>query len=141
MPKATLTEARVGALRSRKTTHDIRDGELKGFGVHVLPSGRKRFFVHCQRQGERVWKIVGDAETMSVSDARSCADALSVRALNEPEEWGPSDHCRIAMEFSLLDRPGSPEGRWDRLQRIRFGLNRIGRSECCSGIRRVGWYR
>lgn len=28
------------------------------------------------------------------------ADALTVRALNEPGEWGPSDHCRIAFEFS-----------------------------------------
>ena len=23
---------------------------------------------------------------------------VRVRALNEPEEWGPSDHCRIAIE-------------------------------------------
>ncbi len=25
---------------------------------------------------------------------------VSVRALNEPEEWGPSDHCRIEIEVS-----------------------------------------
>ena len=25
--------------------------------------------------------------------------ALTARALNEPDEWGPSDHCRIAMEL------------------------------------------
>ena len=31
------------------------------------------------------------------------ADALTVRALNEPGEWGPSDHCRIVIEFSLGD--------------------------------------
>ena len=28
------------------------------------------------------------------------ADSLSVRALNEPDEWGPSDHCRIEIEVS-----------------------------------------
>lgn len=33
--------------------------------------------------------------------SRDLADALSVRALNEPEEWGPSDHCRIAIDVSL----------------------------------------
>lgn len=28
------------------------------------------------------------------------ADCVSVRALNEAEQWGPSDHCRIAIELS-----------------------------------------
>ena len=73
MPRTILTDARVSALRPRKTARDIRDGKLRGFGVRVLPSGRKRFFVHCQHDGERVWKIVGDAETMSVEEARSSA--------------------------------------------------------------------
>ncbi|MDE0002188.1 MAG: hypothetical protein OXQ29_05805 [Rhodospirillaceae bacterium] len=27
-------------------------------------------------------------------------DSLSVRALNAPEEWGPSDHCRIEIELT-----------------------------------------
>lgn len=27
------------------------------------------------------------------------ADSLKVRALNAPEEWGPSDHCRIEIEL------------------------------------------
>ena len=28
------------------------------------------------------------------------ADSVSVRALNKPSEWGPSDHCRMAIEVS-----------------------------------------
>ena len=27
------------------------------------------------------------------------ADSLRVRALNAPEEWGPSDHCRVEIEL------------------------------------------
>ncbi len=73
MTGITLTDARVRALRPRKDTCDIRDARLKGFGVRVLPSGRKRFFVHCQHRRERVWKIVGDAASMNVRDARSQA--------------------------------------------------------------------
>ena len=73
MPKVILTDARVKALRPRRTAYDIRDGKLKGFGVRVLPSGRKRFFVHCQHRGDRVWKIVGVAEDMTVGEARSRA--------------------------------------------------------------------
>ena len=76
MARITLTEARVRALRPRKTVFDIRDAKLKGFGVRVLPSGRKRFFVHCQHRGERIWKIVGDAGTLDVPEARSLAKEM-----------------------------------------------------------------
>ena len=76
MPRTTLTEARVKALKPRKSVREVRDGKLRGFGVRVSPSGRKRFFIHCQHRGERVWKIVGDASTMSVADARSVASGM-----------------------------------------------------------------
>ena len=76
MSRITLTAARVTALRPRKSAYDTRDGKLKGFGVRVLPSGRIRFFVHCQHRGERIWKIVGDADSMTVAEARSRAGAI-----------------------------------------------------------------
>lgn len=28
----------------------------------------------------------------------SMVDSIRVRALNEPDEWGPSDHCRLLIE-------------------------------------------
>ena len=52
------------------------------------------------------WRLPGRLPAMAdrqldyVFASQGFADALSVRALNEPEEWGPSDHCRIAMEIS-----------------------------------------
>ncbi len=73
MPRTTLTDARLRALAPRATAYDIRDGKLGGFGVRVLPSGVKHFFVHCQHRGERIWKIIGDAEAMDVREARSRA--------------------------------------------------------------------
>ena len=73
MAGTALTDARVRALKPRKTARDVRDGKLTGFGIRVLPSGSKRFFVHCQRRGERVWKVIGDAAGMSVNAARSRA--------------------------------------------------------------------
>ena len=72
----TLTEAGVAALRPRKTAYDVRDGKLTGFDVRVLPSGRKRFFVHCQHRGQRGWKIVADAGATDVRQARSLAVAM-----------------------------------------------------------------
>ena len=73
MPAETLTEARIRALRSRMSA---RDAKLKGFGVRVLPSGGGRYFIHCQHNGRRIWKIVGDADDLSVSEARSRATAM-----------------------------------------------------------------
>lgn len=32
--------------------------------------------------------------------SESMADSVEVRALNRPEEWGPSDHCRIEIRVS-----------------------------------------
>ncbi len=32
--------------------------------------------------------------------SRDIADSVSVRALNEPDEWGPSDHCRLEITVS-----------------------------------------
>ena len=78
MTKVTLTDARVRALRPRKTVRDIRDSRLRGFGVRVQSSGARRFFGHSQHRGERVWKIVGDAATTNVGEARSCAEAMLV---------------------------------------------------------------
>ena len=85
MAKINLTEARIRALRARKVAYDVRDGKLRGFGVRVSPSGRKRFFVHCQHRGERVWKAVGDAGTVHVRDARSRA-AEMLAAIRRGEE-------------------------------------------------------
>ncbi len=73
MAKTTLTEARVKALKPRRSVREVRDGRLRGFGVRVSPSGRKQFFIHCQHRGARIWKIVGDAGSMSVTDARAAA--------------------------------------------------------------------
>ena len=32
--------------------------------------------------------------------SKGMANSVSVRALNDPEDWGPSDHCRLEIEVS-----------------------------------------
>ena len=76
MPPRPLTQARVNDLRARKSVRNLRDGALKGFGVRVLPSGRKRFFVHSQKDGRRIWKIIGDAGSIPLDEARRRATDL-----------------------------------------------------------------
>ena len=59
MAAPQLTEARIKALRPRKTARDIRDASLKGFGVRVYPSGHRRCVIHSRHDGRRIRKIAG----------------------------------------------------------------------------------
>ena len=89
MPNTRLSENRIEALKPRKTPYDIRDNELKGFGVRILPSGAKRFFIHSQHEGKRLWKTIGDAGVMELAEARRRArEALAAirRDAALPEE-------------------------------------------------------
>ena len=105
MRRTNLTDARVTALKPRKTTYDIRDAKLRGFGVRVLPSGRKRFFVHCQHRGHRVWKIVGDSGAMSVTEARSrAAGALAAIRRGEPAPLLPDETLFEAVAETVFER-------------------------------------
>ena len=76
MAAIRLTQRRVDTLRPRKTVRNIRDAELKGYGVRITPSGKKRYFIHSQHRGHRVWKIVGDAAVMTEADARVRARSM-----------------------------------------------------------------
>ena len=75
MPTLRLTDARIKALKPTKSTQDVRDNVLRGFGIRILPSGRTRYFIHTQCDGKRIWKIIGDPDLMSLADARDAARA------------------------------------------------------------------
>ncbi len=76
MAAIRLTQRRVDNLRPRKTVRNVRDADLKGYGVRIMPSGTKRYFIHSQHRGHRVWKIVGDAAVMTEAEARARARSM-----------------------------------------------------------------
>ena len=76
MAAIRLTQRRVDTLRPRKSVRNVRDAELKGYGVRIMPSGTKRYFIHSQHRGHRVWKIVGDAAVMTEAEARARARSM-----------------------------------------------------------------
>ena len=93
MATLRLNDRRVDALKPRKSAYDVRDRDLKGFGVRVLPSGAKRYFIHSQHQGRRVWKIVGRAGAIGADETREQARTLlaAIRKGNEDEAAAPPD--------------------------------------------------
>ena len=107
MPRTELTDARVRALKPRKTAYDIRDRKLRGFGLRVLPSVAKRFFVHCQHRGERVWKSIGAATVMDVSEARSRAvTMLAAIRMGEDPPRDPTETLLEVVAETTFERRG-----------------------------------
>ena len=76
MSSTRLTQRRVDTLKPRKQVYDVRDPGLKGFGVRIMPSGSKRYFLHSQSGGKRIWHAIGDVGAITLDSARSRARAL-----------------------------------------------------------------
>ena len=76
-----------------RTVNDVRDTQLKGYGVRVMPSGAKRYFIHSQHRGRRVWKTVADAETVTETEARARARSMltALRDGGEPDAEDPGE--------------------------------------------------
>ena len=107
MPIVRLKESRIEALEPRRSPYDIRDRELKGFGVRVLPSGRKRFFVHSQHEGRRLWKTVGDASAMGLDEARRRAtELLAAIRRDDGAPALPEDRLFEAVAEEVFSRYG-----------------------------------
>ena len=73
MARTLLSQRLVDALKPKKQVFAVRDTALKGFGVQVWPSGTLSYFVHTQHDGRRFSKIVGDAKTLPIAEARTRA--------------------------------------------------------------------
>ena len=84
MATTRLNQRRVDAFKPRKSTYDVRDRELKAFHIRVMPSGAKRYFIHSQHNGQRVWKIVGPAGFINLDEARGRARTLLARIIRAP---------------------------------------------------------
>ena len=91
MPKVRLTQQRIDALKPGEKTLDMRDSVLRGFGVRVLPSGRKSYFLHSQINGKRVWQSIGDPRVMTLACAREHARLrLASRSQEDVALSGPA---------------------------------------------------
>ena len=108
MPPIRLTQRRVDALRSRRKVRDIRDAELKGYGVRVKPSGARRYFIYSQHRGKRVWKIIGDAAAIAEPEARASARSMvaALRDGQEPEATDPGETLFETVAEEVFDRYG-----------------------------------
>ena len=94
MASRRLTQRLIDTLKPGKSVREVRDTEFRGFGVRILPSGRRSYFVHAQCNGKRTWTKLGDAEAMPLVEARDLARSL----LAAGRTGDPSRPAEIAAE-------------------------------------------
>ena len=99
MASRRLNQRLIDTLKPSKSVREVRDTELRGFGVRILPSGRKSYFVHAQTDGRRVWTKIGDADAMPLADARDLARS-HLAASRTGDQFRPSE---IATETPFED--------------------------------------
>ncbi len=106
MSTVRLTESRIKGLGSRKSPYDVRDRDLKGFGVRVLPSGAKRYFIHNQHEARRVWKTIGDAACMDLDEARRRATELLAALRGDEAPVLPEERLFEVVAEEVFSRYG-----------------------------------
>lgn len=72
-PMARITKRAVDALTAREREYMLWDGDIKGFGVRVHPSGRKVYLVKYRHHGRVVKTTIGSHGAVSAAAARARA--------------------------------------------------------------------
>ena len=98
MPNRRLTQSLIDALEPGGSVREFRDTELRSFGVRIMPSGRKSFFVHAQSGKRRRWTTLGDARTMPLARARTLARARLAALRNRDTSRAPEASAEAPFE-------------------------------------------
>ncbi len=100
-----LTQHRVDTLKPKKVILDVRDTELKGFGLRIMPSGARRYFIQSQHEGRRIWKTLDDAGAVTMAQARERARAMlaAYRNGDSADPWTDKDALFETVAEEVLD--------------------------------------
>ncbi len=98
---------RLRAARPRDKAYEVRDDIVRGLGVSIQPTGTRTFFLARMARGKRRYARIGDADAMTVPEARREARSL-IASYIEParEDNGPRTPGYPMTEFAeeFLDR-------------------------------------
>jgi len=105
-PKSTFAR-RVRAVKPRGKRYDIRDDVIPGLSLRVFPSDARRFALARMARGRRRYATIGDADAMTIPEARAEARRL-IAAFTETvkNDGGPRTpgHPMDAFAAEFLDR-------------------------------------
>ena len=106
MPK--INKRLIEAAEARDQPYDINDSELRGFGVYVLPSGTRSFFVRYRMGGRRRRVSIGYYGVVTPEKARAQAiDILArVKKGEDPAADRQAERDAITVADLTASRPG-----------------------------------
>jgi hypothetical protein len=93
MPK--LTKRSVEALRVQATNYIAFDAELPGFGVRIMPSGKRFFLVQYRRHGRTRRVMLGQFGPLTAEVARRRALMLLAQARSGGSQIRPPSATRF----------------------------------------------
>jgi hypothetical protein len=97
-----LTKRVVDAAEIKETEHFIWDEDLPGFGLRVLPSGRKRYIIQY-RAGRRSRRIsLGPSTVLTCEQARNRAITIIAATKNGDDPAAKRDADRRAITVKEL---------------------------------------
>ena len=103
MRNLSLNQHHVDRLKPLNSTYDIRDTDLKGFGIRILPSGKKTYFLQTQHEGQRRWTRISDTDAMPEAEARSQARTL-LAGLTKGRDTPLTTVVAVPVERLVLDQ-------------------------------------
>jgi hypothetical protein len=127
MPKPQhdpLTDVQVRALRSGTIPIDVRDGELRGVILTILPSGLKQFSVRYRFQGKQRRLLLGEYPSVGLKERVSAPAAPSAQSMTvailpvnvvRPKGSGRTPWMRWPLNISRSTR-GSSSGARARMR-------------------------
>jgi len=68
-----LTDAKLRKLKAGSAPVEVRDGEVRGLILTILPSGRRQFAVRYRRDGKQKRLLLGEYPAVSLATARKRA--------------------------------------------------------------------
>ena len=98
MANLRLTQRRIDSFKPGESVREFRDTELQGLGVRIMPTGRKRYFIHVQHYGKRVWKTIGNADEMALNEARALARSHLATLRNGEQDPGLAELAGTPFE-------------------------------------------
>src|SRR4029078_2390202 len=97
-----LDDDGVAKLKTPAKRLTIPDPECRGHYVRITPQGRKTFWaVARDPNGKQIWKLIGDADSVKIEDARDKARKIirSIRAAVGGEIAKDSSFEGVALDW------------------------------------------